>query len=309
MKYHHIPVMLDQAIEALKVVPGGRYIDCTVGEGGHSQAILERSMPGGQLLGFDADPQAIQAARSKLYRFGKSVLLINDNFVNLKAVCLQYNFRPVHGILFDLGMSSAQLDKAEGGFSFQKEAPLDMRFSPDQKLSAAEIVNDYSENDLAMIIWKYGEEPKSRRIARDIVRNRPLKTTLELARVIAKAVNVERKKIHPATRVFQALRIAVNQEIENVTAALEQAVEILGINGRLVVISFHSLEDRAVKEFFKLESTECICPPQTPECSCDHIPRLRIINKKVMKPSSTEITSNPRSRSARMRIAEKINLN
>lgn len=309
MNHHHMPVMLDQAIEALKIVPGGKYIDCTVGEGGHSQVILQRSLPGGQLLGFDADPQAIQIARSRLAKFGKSVLLVNENFVNLKAICSKYNFRPVHGILFDLGMSSAQVDKAERGFSFNKEAPLDMRFSPDQKLSAAEIVNNYSEKDLAMIIWKYGEEPKSRRIAKDIVRHRPFKTTLELASVIAKAVNGERKRIHPATRTFQALRIAVNQEIENLVSALEQATDLLGINGRLVVISFHSLEDRAVKEFFRLEAKECICPPQTPVCSCAHIPRVHIVNKKVIKPLTQEIAVNPRSRSARMRIAEKINLN
>jgi len=307
--YQHVPVMLDQAIEALRIEPGGRYIDCTVGQGGHASVILEKIMPGGQLLGFDADPQAIQIAKSRLKKHGKSVLLINENFRNLKQICSQYNFIPVHGILFDLGMSSAQLDKADRGFSFQKEAPLDMRFNPDQTLSAAEIVNSYSENDLAMIIWKYGEEPKSRRIARNIVKNRPLKTTLELASVISKAVNGERKRIHPATRTFQALRIAVNQEIENLMMALEQAIEILGINGRLVVISFHSLEDRAVKEFFKLEAKKCVCPPQTPVCNCDHVPSLRIVNKKVIKPSQGEIVTNPRSRSARMRIAERINQN
>ncbi len=309
MEQHHTPVLLEETIESLQIQPGGRYIDCTVGEGGHAAAILERSSPGGQLLGLDADPQAIKAARSKLREFDKSVLLVNENFNMLAEICSKYNFRPVHGILFDLGMSSVQLNEAQRGFSFQKDAPLDMRFSPNQKLSAADIVNDYSENELAMIIWKYGEEHKSRKIARYIIKNRPLKTTSELARIVAKAVNGERKRIHPATRTFQALRIAVNQEIENLRLALDQAIEILGIDGRLAVISFHSLEDRAVKEFFNLEARQCICPPETPVCMCGHMPRLRIINKKVIKPSAREIKINPRSRSARLRVAERFNPN
>ncbi len=301
--------MLEEAIDALQVEPGGRYVDCTIGEGGHSAEILAKSFPGGQLLGIDADPQAIKTARSRLKKFDKSILLINENFNMLEKICTQYSFRPVHGILFDLGMSSSQLDEGWRGFSFQKEAPLDMRFSPDQQISAADIVNDYPENELAMIIWKYGEEPRSRRIARSIVRNRPLKTTSELARVITREINGERKRIHPATRTFQALRIAVNQEIDNLRLAMDQAVNILGINGRLVIISFHSLEDRAVKEFFNLEARQCICPPETPVCRCGHQPRLRIINRKVIKPSLREIEMNPRSRSARMRVAERINLN
>ncbi|MFO8100874.1 MAG: 16S rRNA (cytosine(1402)-N(4))-methyltransferase RsmH [Dehalococcoidia bacterium] len=309
MEQYHKPVLLEEAVDALQVRPGGRYVDCTIGEGGHAVAILKKALPGGQLLGFDADPQAIKFARSRLKEFGESLLLVNENFNKLEEICTRYNFRPVEGVLFDLGVSSVQLDEARRGFSFQKEAPLDMRFSPNQRISAADIVNDYPESELAMIIWKYGEEPKSRRIARSIVKNRPLKTTSDLARVIVGAINGEHKRIHPATRTFQALRIAVNGEIESLRLAMEQAVEILTTHGRLVIISFHSLEDRAVKEFFKLESRWCICPPETPVCRCGHEPRLRLVNKKVAKPSPNEIKTNPRSRSARMRVAERINPN
>jgi 16S rRNA (cytosine1402-N4)-methyltransferase len=303
---HHTPVMLKETLEALVVQPGGRYVDCTVGEGGHSAAILAQSSPGGQLLGFDADPQAIRTAQIALREYGKSVLLVNENFNRLEEIATKHNFSPVHGILFDLGMSSLQLAQEGRGFSFQEDAPLDMRFSPDQDLTAAQIVNDLSEGELAMLIWNYGEEPRSRKIAKRIVENRPVKTTLELAEIVTKAVNGERGRIHPATRTFQALRIAVNREIENLRSALEQAVNILGIGGRLVVISFHSLEDRPVKEFLGREAKGCICPPETPLCICGHTPRIRLVSKGVIKPLADEIEANPRSRSAKMRVAERI---
>lgn len=306
MGQHHIPVMLQETIEALRVEPGGRYIDCTVGEGGHSTAILDRSAPGGQLLGFDADPQAIKAAQNSLRHHGKSVLLVNENFNRLEEIATRHQFRPVHGILFDLGMSSSQLAQEGRGFSFQEDAPLDMRFSPSQDITAAQIVNDLPENDLAMLIWSYGEEPRSRRIAKRIVENRPVRTTLELAEIVTKAINGERGRIHPATRTFQALRIAVNREIENLRSALEQAINLLGLGGRLVVISFHSLEDRPVKEFLSRESKTCICPPETPLCICGHTPRMKLISKGVIKPTAEEIAANPRSRSAKMRVAERI---
>ncbi len=306
MEQHHTPVLLEETIEALQVQPGGRYIDCTVGQGGHAAAILERSSPGGQLLGLDADPQAIKAAQFTLREYGKSVLLINENFSCLEEICSKYNFRPVHGILFDLGMSSLQITDESRGFSFQKDAPLDMRFSPNQELTAAQIINDFPENDLATLIWSYGEERRSRQIARCIVENRPLKTTLELAEIVAKVVNGRRGKIHPATRTFQALRIAVNREIENLGLALEQAVNLLGFGGRLAVISFHSLEDRTVKELLGREAKGCICPPETPVCTCGHTPRLRLISRGVIKPTAEEIESNPKSRSAKMRVAEHI---
>jgi len=306
MGAYHTPVLLNETIEGLNVQPGGRYIDCTVGEGGHSAAILDKSSPGGQLLGFDADPQAIKTARTALREYGKSVLLVNENFNHLEEIAAEHHFQPVHGILFDLGISSAQLAHEARGFSFSTDAPLDMRMSPEQDLTAAQIVNDYSESDLAKIIWDYGEERRSRKIARFIVENRPLKSTTELARIVTKAVNGERGRIHPATRTFQALRIAVNQELENLRFALQQAVNLLGKGGRLVVISFHSLEDRLVKELITRESRGCICPPQTPVCTCEHVPRLRPVNKKVITPKADEIALNPRSRSAKMRVAERI---
>lgn len=306
MKQHHIPVLLHETIEALALQPRGRYIDCTVGEGGHSAAIIEGSSPGGQLLGFDADPQAIQTAQTRLSDYGKSVLLFNENFSHLEEIASANNFRPVQGILFDLGMSSLQLSDESRGFSFQKDAPLDMRFSRTQRLTASEIVNHYPEKDLATLIWSYGEEPRSRRIAKYIVNNRPLKTTLELAQIVIKAVNGKRGKTHPATRTFQALRIAVNREIENLKLALEQSIRLLGFGGRLVVISFHSIEDRPVKEFMNRESRGCICPSETPECTCAHIPHLRLVNKKAIKPTAEEVRANPRSRSAKLRVAERI---
>lgn len=306
VRLEHDPVLVAESIHALNVQPGGRYIDCTVGGGGHARAIMEASSPGGQLLGIDADPRAIEAARKSLEPYGRSVLLVNENFRHLEEVASRCHFRPVHGVLFDLGMSSLQLAEEGRGFSFQSDAPLDMRFSPEQEVTAAEIVNELPESALAELIWIYGEEPKSRRIARQIVAHRPLRSTLELARVISGAVNGERGRIHPATRTFQALRMAVNKEIENLREALEQAVRVLGVGGRLVVISFHSLEDRLVKEFFSRESRRCVCPPEVPVCTCNHVPRLRSVIKGVVRPSAEEIDRNPRSRSARMRVAERI---
>jgi len=302
----HIPVMLEKATAALNVQHGGRYIDCTIGGGGHAVAVLEQSSPGGQLLGIDADPEAAEAARTKLKAYGSSVLVVNDNFYNLEAICIKHDFTPVHGILLDLGLSSLQLNESGRGFSFQYEAPLDMRFNPEQPVSAADIVNTYSEAEIARIIREYGEESYSRRIAWHIINQRPIETTLELAKVVEKATGGRRGRIHSATKTFQALRIAVNQELEKLGSALKQAVSLLGYEGRLVVISYHSLEDRIVKNFFRQESSDCICPPQVVSCSCNHTARLKVISKKVITPSEEEIKINPRSRSARMRVAERI---
>ena len=302
----HIPVMLNETIEALNIQPGGRYIDCTIGGGGHAAAILEHSSPGGQLLGIDADPEAVEAARERLNIYGGSVLVVNDNFVNLEAICIKNDFVPVHGILFDLGLSSLQLNGGGRGFSFKYAAPLDMRFGPGQKVTAADIVNTSSETELAYIIRNYGEEGHSHRIARRIVEERPIKTTLELARTIERALGSRRGKIHPATKTFQAIRIAVNKELENLESVLKQAVSLLGFEGRLAVISYHSLEDRIVKNIFKQESKDCICSPDTLSCICHHTARLGLINKKVITPSQNEIRENPRSRSAKLRIAERI---
>jgi len=231
---------------------------------------------------------------------------VNDNFVNLEAICIRNNFVPVHGILFDLGLSSLQLNGGGRGFSFKYAAPLDMRFSPNQKVTADDIVNTSSEAELAHLIRNYGEEGHSHRIARCIIEKRPIKTTLELARTIERAVGSRRGRIHPATKTFQALRIAVNNELGNLESALKQAVSLLGFEGRLAVISYHSLEDRIVKNFFKQESRDCICPPDALSCTCHHTARLKLINKKVITPSQNEIRENPRSRSAKLRIAERI---
>jgi 16S rRNA (cytosine1402-N4)-methyltransferase len=302
----HKPVLLSQAVEVLQVQPGKRYVDCTLGSGGHASAILERLLPDGQLLGIDADPEAIDIAKARLANYTDSTIIVNDNFANLETICRENNFLPVHGILFDLGLSSIQLEVSERGFSFQHDGPLDMRFSPIQELTAADIVNNLPEDKLSQIIKTYGEEHHSKRIARCIIKNRPISSTLQLAGVVEKAIGSRRGKIHPATRTFMALRIAVNREFENLTTALKQTVNCLDDQGRLVVISYHSLEDRIVKQFMIRESKECICPPGTPICQCGHMPSLKIISKKAITPSLTEIKFNPRSRSAKLRVAERL---
>ena len=302
----HIPVLVEETIKALAVQPGGRYIDCTLGGGGHAAAILEQSAPGGQLLGIDADPEAINAARQRLEAYGDSTFLVNDNFVNLEAICYKHDFLPVHGILFDLGLSSLQLGEGERGFSFQQRGSLDMRVNPNQNLTADDIVNTYSEAELTHIIYTYGQERASRRIARYIIQERPISDTLELARTVERAVGGKKGKIHPATKTFQALRIVVNHELENLELALKQAVNLLGFEGRLVVISYHSLEDRIVKQFMQQEAKDCICPPSVPTCICGHAASLRLINKRVIVPSQSEIQNNPRSRSAKLRAAERL---
>jgi 16S rRNA (cytosine1402-N4)-methyltransferase len=302
----HKPVLLKEVLSALSIQPGGRYVDCTLGGGGHAMAIIQNSAPGGQLLGIDADPEAIRAAAINLSRYTDSVLLVNDNFVNIDAICHHYDFYPVHGILLDLGLSSMQLLDDPRGFSFQYEAALDMRFNPKQKITAADIINNYPEVDLAQLIRKYGEEPHSYKIARRIVQSRPVNTTTQLADIVADAVGGRHGRIHPATRTFQALRIAVNEELEHLEETLGKTIDLLGAGGRLVVISYHSLEDRIVKQFLQRESKDCICPPSVPVCQCKHTASFRLINKKVITPSETELDENPRSRSARMRVAERI---
>ena len=291
----HTPVLPEETIEALAVQPGGRYIDCTLGAGGHAAAILDRSSPGGQLLGIDADPEAIKIAGVRLEAYSSSTLLINQNFVNLKDICIKYHFFPVHGVLFDLGLSSVQLDGSGRGFSFRHDAPLDMRFSPSQQVTAADIVNTSSEAELARLIKTFGEESRGGKIARYIVQQRPIKTTLKLAEIVEQATGGRRGRIHPATKTFQALRIAVNQELEHLQSALEQAIDLLGFEGRLVVISYHSLEDRIVKHFMHREAS-------------GEEARLRLINKKVIIPSLAEVQFNPRSRSAKLRAAERITI-
>ena len=302
----HTPVLLNEIVEALQVKPGKRYIDCTLGLGGHARAILEKTAPSGQLLGIDTDPEAIRIARTKLSQYSGATILVNDNFANIENICRENNFLPVDGILFDLGISSAQLDNAVRGFSFQHDAQPDMRFSPNQVLTATDLINILPEDRLAQLIYEYGEERQSRQIARLIIKNRPVVSTVDLAEIIQQAVGGRQHKIHPATKTFQALRIAVNHELENLETALKQTTNCLNRRGRLVVVSYHSLEDRIVKQFMKRETMACLCPPQTPVCNCGHVPSFKLISKKIITPSPGEIERNHRSRSAKLRVAERL---
>ncbi len=302
----HMPVLINEAVEALQVQPGKRYVDCTLGLGGHARAILEKCSPSGQLLGIDADPEAIKIARIKLVQYSGLLTLANDNFTALEKICRENDFFPADGILLDLGISSAQLEDAERGFSFQHEAQPDMRFSPNQVLTATDLLNILPEDRLAQLIYEYGEEHHSRQIAKLIVKNRPVVSTVDLAHLIEQAVGGRQQKIHPATKTFQALRIAVNHELENLENALKQTINCLNRRGRLVVISYHSLEDRIVKQFMKRETMSCLCPPQIPVCTCGHVPSFKLISRKVITPSPEEVEMNPRSRSAKLRVVERL---
>jgi len=298
--------MTPEVLHGLYVQPGGRYIDATLGEGGHSKAIIEACNPGGQVLGIDADPEAIQVANKRIDVSSDEFLGININFRDLRTTALRYRFAPVHGILFDLGVSSLQLDKESRGFSFKRADPLDMRFDLDQRMLASDIVNHYPEQELADLIYRFGEDPAARHIAKCIVRNRPIATSLDLGEIIQNNLPKRSRKIHPATLTFQALRIAVNDELNSLENGLEQALSLLGSGGRIVVISYHSLEDRIVKNLFRRESSNCICPPRSFSCQCEHTAIIKLVSRKVFKPSKIEINKNPRARSAKMRIAERI---
>jgi 16S rRNA (cytosine1402-N4)-methyltransferase len=302
----HISVLYQEVLDTLKPIPGGRYVDGTVGAGGHSRGILELSSPDGKLLGFDRDPEALALAENQLAEFGDRVELIQGSYSDLILHLNNRNWHDIDGILLDLGLSSMQLDIPERGFSFRNHGPLDMRFDPDQPFSAADIINNYSRDDLADLIYKYGEERSSRKIADAIIANRPLESTKDLADIIAGAIGRSSRKIHPATLTFQALRIAVNNELEALEAFLPQALEALKPGGRLAIIAFHSLEDRLVKQFFRRESTDCICPIEIPICVCTHSAQIREISRRPIRPEERELKQNPRSRSAKLRVAEKI---
>ena len=301
----HVPVLYDQVLVWLQPHSGGWYIDATLGAGGHAKGILLASRPDGRLLGLDADPDALLHASKVLEPFGDRVTLRVANFRQLGAVAGALDIREVDGILMDLGLSSRQLDEAERGFSFAQDGPLDMRMDRSRRESAADLVNTLSEAELSGILWQYGEERHSRRIARAIVAARPLVTTGQLADLVARTVG-RREKIHPATRTFQALRIAVNEELEALSEALPEARDLLRPGGRLAVIAFHSLEDRLVKEFYRQEARACICPPELPVCVCQHQATLRVLTSKPVRPSAEETVRNPRSRSARLRVAERL---
>lgn len=297
--------MLDEVMEALAPRPGGRLLDATVGGGGHAQAWLEATAPDGGVLGLDQDPSAIERCRSRLARFGDRATLVVARFDDL-ARQADLSGRPrFDAALFDLGISSDQLDDPQRGLSFRMDGPLDMRLSPDLAQRASDLVNHLAESDLADLIYRYGEEPLSRRYARAIASARPLTRTAELAEVITRAAPARDrgKRLHPATRTFQALRIAVNDELTPIAPALEQAVNHLVEGGRLAVISFHSLEDRIVKQTLRRMATGCSCPPEIRVCVCERRPRLRLIRSRSIQPSDREVERNPRARSARLRAA------
>jgi 16S rRNA (cytosine1402-N4)-methyltransferase len=304
----HIPVLYDAAMRYLEPKPGGRYIDCTVGAGGHAAGLLEASAPGGVLLGLDADADTLALARERLARFGERVTLAHANCRTLAAAARSHGFDSPGGVLMDLGLSSMDVDDAERGFSFLRDGPLDMRYDRSTGQTAAGLVNMLPEATLADIIYRYGEERRARAIARRIVEARPLHTTIELARVVEAAAprHPGQRGPHPATRTFQALRIAVNDELGALEAGLEAAIELLQPGGVVAVISFHSLEDRVVKQVFRRESRDCICPPCQPVCTCDHRASLAVLTRKPVSPGAAEVERNPRSRSAKLRAARKL---
>lgn len=303
--YTHEPVLYQEVLTALVPAPSKRFIDGTIGGGGHAWGILDASSPDGQLLGIDADPEALQGARDRIAAFGSRVVLVQSNFSCLEEIARQSGFYPAHGVLFDLGISSIQLSVARRGFSFQRPGPLDMRIDPTLERTAADLVNDLSAEELTDLLRRYGEERHAQRVAQAVVAARPLTQTDELAEVVARTIG-RRGRIHPATRTFQALRIAVNNELSALEGVLPQAVRVLTPGGRLAVIAFHSLEDRLVKTFFRQESRDCICPPNMPACSCGHKASLRVLTRRPIVPSESEIAHNPRSRSAKLRVAEKL---
>ncbi len=321
--------MLNEAIKYLNPRPGGKYIDSTLGGGNYTAAILEIIGNAGMVISFDLDKKAIDNAKNKFKKelVNKNLILINDNFKNLRGFTQKYSQKQqaggFAGVVFDLGLSSDQLKDRDRGFSFQLDAPLDMSFAHIERIHTDKkrmdtninrtsfIVNQYTQSELEKIIREYGEEKFARKIAVQIVRARgekEIRTTKELTNIIKSAVPIayRHKKIHFATKTFQALRIETNQELENLRTALPQALDLLKPGARIVVIAYHSLEDRIVKQFFKLQSAECICPPQAPVCQCGHKAQLKVITRKIITPSEEEIKANPRSRSAKMRVAEKI---
>ena len=302
----HKPVLYKEIIHALQPQRGGRYVDGTLGAGGHARGILEACSPDGLLLGLDVDPQALALARETLAPYEGRIHLVQASYITItkQLAALKWDF--VDGIVLDLGASSIQFDNAERGFSFMQDGPLDMRFGPSAFQSAENIVNTYDEKDLADLIFRYGEDRDSRKIARAIVMNRPLRTTRELVAVIEKASPRRGDRVHPATQTFQALRIAVNEELASVESVLPQAVAALRSSGRCAVISFHSLEDRIVKDFFREQSKDLVNPPYEKLYEVERKATIKEVNRKPILPSEEETKSNPRARSAKLRVIEKI---
>ena len=313
MEVGHIPVLAEEVISMLSPASGSLQIDATLGGGGHTERILEATDPDGRLLGLDADGAAIARVAGRLHpRFGDRLVLRQANFRELASVARDAGFDAVDGTLFDLGLSSFQLADAERGFGIRTGGPLDMRFDTSRGVPAAELLATLDADELTALFRRYGEEPFAGRIARVIVearRTAPIRTAEELAAAVARVVPSRapgRRRIHPATRVFQALRIAVNEELDSLQAGLAAAVDLLRPGGRLVVLSYHSLEDRIVKRFIAAERRGCTCPPELPVCVCGRNPRLRLVTHPSLTPTATEIAANPRARSARLRAAERL---
>lgn len=312
MAYRHVSAMLHEAITCLACRPGGTYVDCTLGGAGHAAAICAQIMPDGMLIGIDQDSEAIDNARTRLAPFAAIVHLFHGNFVRLPDYLNQLQIDAVDGILLDLGLSQHQLESSGRGFTFQKDEPLDMRMDKRSRKRAEDLINQLSEEQLVRIFQEFGEERWSRRIARGIVstrRNNPIHTTGQLVKIVREAVPgraAAQQKIHPATRVFMALRIAVNQELEVLEQFLSDGIDLLKAHGRMCVLSFHSLEDRLVKQRFKQFASKCTCPPGLPQCICGGVATVKLITKKVQRPTAQEVALNPMARSTRLRCVEKL---
>ncbi len=305
----HRPVMVETVLEFLAPRPGGRYVDGTVGDGGHTKAVLEAAAPTGRVLGIDRDPAMVARASRRLAPFGERIMLVHGDYRDLARHLTEAGWKEIDGMLLDLGLSSHHLETSERGFSFMIDGPLDMRYDPAQTLTARVIVNTWAVEELAALFREHGEGRGASRIARAIGQARtvqPLERTGELSELIVSLRGVGAGKIHPATRVFQALRCAVNEELRDLDSALEAAVDRLVAGGRLVVISFHSLEDRIVKELFRTLERGCVCPPTDPVCRCGRAPKVVRLTKRPQRPSAAEVQANPRARSARFRACEKL---
>lgn len=311
MNFEHVPVLLNEIIDILNPQPGDIFVDCTLGGGGHSKAILERTLPHGYLIGIDQDLNALNAARKNLSRYKDNIIFVHSNYKNLDEIISKYSPEGINGILFDLGVSSHQLDEKERGFSYMQDAPLDMRMNQTNSFSARDLINSYSEEMLANIIKEYGEERWAKRIAQFIVQARnkkSIETTGELVEIIKAAIPARARKDgpHPAKRTFQAIRIAVNEELDVLEQALDIAVKWLKKGGKIGVISFHSLEDRIVKERFKYLAQKCVCPSEIPICQCNKKALIKILTRKPVVANKEELATNPRARSAKFRAAVKL---
>ncbi|MED0680213.1 16S rRNA (cytosine(1402)-N(4))-methyltransferase RsmH [Aneurinibacillus thermoaerophilus] len=309
--FHHITVLHQEAVDGLAIKPHGIYVDCTLGGAGHSSLIASRLTKGGRLIAIDQDDYALASAKERLAPYMEHVTLVKSNFRRIAHILDELYIEQIDGILFDLGVSSPQLDEAERGFSYNADAPLDMRMDRTQPLTAHEIVNGWPEEELATLIFEYGEEKFARRIAREIVqerKKRPIETTGDLVELIKRGIPAAARRTgpHPAKRTFQAIRIAVNDELNAFREALESGIERLAPGGRASVITFHSLEDRICKQTYQEYSKGCVCPPDFPQCVCENRPVLKIITRKPIVPKEAELKENRRARSAKLRIAEKL---